>query len=237
MIDRLVTGRRDPLPLTQQLSGCLPDTSASWEVQMLNVAVKWGVFWVESNESYSLRLRCKKVQKRARKKKKSEAQIQYFGWKPAPCRFNRVVNWKMEQRDVWEGVGRVAKGWVPLHGSGTVGEASHSAASSLTCPRVRAKASMSRPYQLISKPMEAFPPTVHSHSVQRDGLIPAFFYSLLTTPDLLSSEPPAPTFFFSHSPSFKQRGRKACHVCHGKTDMPPNKIAHKLKVIFNKWLG
>lgn len=168
MIDRLVTGRRDPLPLTQQLSGCLPDTSASWEVQMLNVAVKWGVFWVESNESYSLRLRCKKVQKRARKKKKSEAQIQYFGWKPAPCRFNRVVNWKMEQRDVWEGVGRVAKGWVPLHGSGTVGEASHSAASSLTCPRVRAKASMSRPYQLISKPMEAFPPTVHSHSLCRE---------------------------------------------------------------------
>lgn len=68
----------------------------------------------------------------------------------------------MEQRDVWEGVGRVAKGWVPLHGSGTVGEASHSAASSLTCPRVRAKASMSRPYQLISEPMEAFPPTLRA---------------------------------------------------------------------------
>lgn len=136
-----------------------------------------------------------------KKKKKSEAQIQYFGWKPAPCHFNRVVNWKMEQRDVWEGVGRVAKGWVPLHGSGTVSEASQSAASSLTCPRVRAKASMSQTYQLISKPMEAFPPTVHSHSLCRETGWPASYscfqpLALLTTPDLLSSEPPAPTFFF-----------------------------------------
>lgn len=39
MIDRLVTGRRDPLPFTQQLSGCLPDTSARLN-GLLNVAVK-----------------------------------------------------------------------------------------------------------------------------------------------------------------------------------------------------
>lgn len=149
----------------------------------------------------------------------------------------------MEQRDVWEGVGRVAKGWVPLHGSGTVGEASHSAASSLTCPRVRAKASMSRPYQLISKPMEAFPPTVHSHSLCRETGWPASYScfqppALLATHDLLSSELPAPTsFFFWRSPSFKQRAKKSLSVCHGKTDMPQNKITHKLKVIFNKRLG
>lgn len=47
-----------------------------WEVQMLSVAVKWGV--VERNERYSPRLRCKKVQKRARDRKKG---IPLHGWR------------------------------------------------------------------------------------------------------------------------------------------------------------
>lgn len=184
------------------------------------------------------------VQERGRreqdKKKKSEAQIQYFGWKPAPCRFNRVVNWKMEQRDVWEGVGRVAKGWVPLHGSGDsrwsvtfsgfIADLSPGQSQSVNVTAISADLKADGGFSS----RRAFP-----LSVQRDGLIPAFFYPLLTTPDLLSSEPPArPTVFFSRSPSFKQRGEeKPVTFAAEKTDVPPNKITHKLKVIFNKWPG
>lgn len=71
--------------------------------------------------------------------------------------------------------------WAGQRGVGrhrvTLAEAPHSAASSLSCPGVRAEASMSPLYQPISELMEAFP-----IGEGRAGLLPAItiaWFSLL----------------------------------------------------------